>query len=147
MKRLREFPVFTKFKFSFSYTKLKSKKKCSNAKKLGLSFGRWFLVVQECCRVQSSLIKSLNLLLTRVCRKRVGYKFYVHFNTALTTKPGLRMGTGKGKVKHWVGLYRKGDIFMCFSNLADQNSFIRSKVLRTIFLKFPAKLRLVSRIC
>lgn len=97
----------------------------------------------ENCRIQSYVIKSFNLLLTRLCKGILTYKFSVHFRIALTVKSGMRMGTGKGKLKNWVAEYRKGDVFVSFSAFP-ANEVKRRKLLRLMFLKFPCPLKLIK---
>jgi len=53
----------------------------------------------ETCRLNYDTLSGLRLLLKREIDKLVEFKIYASFRIPITSKPGLRMGTGKGKIK------------------------------------------------
>jgi ribosomal protein L16/L10AE len=75
-------------------TRLKQKQNGSEA-------GNWryWVIVRETCRMHYDTLSGLRLLLKHDLDKLTDFRFYASFCIPITSKPGLRMGTGKGKVK------------------------------------------------
>lgn len=67
----------------------------------------------------------------------------MHFHVSLTAKPLLRMGTGKGKFKYFVAKYRKGDIFIEFTNSFD-NIYYKKRFFKLLRCVLPAHTVLVK---
>lgn len=141
--KLRYYPRRVRYKLRF-YRKLKKNDLCRPLHVLRDDYvGFYYVTLLEACKLQYYQFKSLHLLLLPLCRGKVKFRFFSNFQTPLTVKTGLRMGTGAGKFRHWVSEYKKGDIAMVLSYI--KSYVLRTRVLNIIKYKFPARIKIRRR--
>jgi len=71
------------------------------------------LKVLESCKVKYFHLKSINMVLKRIFKKRLKIKLNVSFCYPVTKKPEqTRMGKGKGKRSYWASYIKKGEIIL-----------------------------------
>jgi len=99
--------------------------------------------VQETCRMHYDTLSGLRLLLKHEVDKLVDFKFYASFRVPVTSKPGLRMGTGKGKVKGWLTEYKRGQLLLSFESCGGKQ--VTKRVKRLLYHKLPIKIKIIYR--
>lgn len=126
-----------------SFTKPLSRKTITHSPKVaaGAVLHQHGLKLLETVKVQWYSFEALRRKLLRICKNRVPLYIHVQLNIPLTTKPGMRMGKGKGKLKAWVGNLRKGCIFLEFGLLSIKDKLLINHVLRS---KLPFKTQFCS---
>ena len=146
MKFLRKYPKELTKNNSNKYNK-KALKKSSIIKSSvssNLQYGTLGIKILENCKLEHYQLESFRRLFlpyTKTCSK-VWYKG--NFSTPLTKKSiGTRMGKGKGKLDHWVSLYKKGEIIIEFEFFFNK---VKLKNLFRIFkYKFPFKFSVIIK--
>jgi len=90
-------------------------------------------------------IKTIIMVLKKLFKKEVKFKFNVAFNYPVTKKPEqARMGKGKGKRHHWVALVRKGTILLEICGTSKITNFNLMNSLLAISYKLPIKCMFVK---
>jgi len=92
-----------------------------------LQFGSFGLKALESTRITAQQIETVRQTIGRKIRPKgkLWIRVFPHF--PVTTKPSeVRMGKGKGNVKHWVSFVKKGQILFEVSGV---DSAIAKKVL------------------
>jgi len=119
-------------------TRLKKKQK-------GAEHGNWryWVIVKETCRMHYDTLSGLRLLLKHETDKLTDFRFYASFCIPITSKPGLRMGTGKGKVKEWLTEFKKGQLLLSFESCGGKRT--TQRVFRLLYHKLPVKIRIIKR--
>lgn len=143
MKRVKQYPRHSRYKFPYIYKRL-------NRKSLNLTSstipqnGFYCVKIQEPCRLQFYVIRSLFNLLRPLTRDRIEVWFYSRFFLPVTAKPLMRMGTGKGKLRFWVSEYRKGDIIAELGFI--QSKTLENRIFRLIICKLPMRVKIFKRL-
>ena len=101
------------------------------------------MVVLETCRIPYDTLSSLRVLLRRDADKLVDFKIYASFRVPVSSKPGLRMGTGKGKIKAWLAEFKKGQLILSFETLGGKRTTAR--IFRLLQFKLPVRVKVLRR--
>jgi len=130
---------------SFQRNRLRSTKRFHKQQK-GAIEGNWrhWVIVLEACRLPYDTLSGLRVLLRRDIDKLFDFKFYASFRVPVTSKPGLRMGTGKGKIKTWLAEFRKGQLLLSFEAFGGRRTTAR--VFRLLKFKLPVRFKIIRRI-
>jgi ribosomal protein L16/L10AE len=119
-------------------SRLKQKQKSANS-------GNWryWVIVKETCRINHTTLSGLRLSLKHEMHKLTDFHFYASFCVPITGKPGLRMGTGKGKIKEWLAEFKRGQLLLSFESCGGK--LITQRVIRLLRHKLPIKIKIISR--
>jgi large subunit ribosomal protein L16 len=122
--------------------KKEKKGKISGISFESLNFGTFGIKALECGRINARQIEMAR----RVISKRVknSGKLWIRIfpHKPVTAKPNeVRMGKGKGSVSYWVAAIRPGKILYEIEGISETLAF---KIFRTLSLKLPLKLKLIS---
>jgi len=146
MKFLRKYPKEITKKNSNKYNKktLKKSSLTKNEVASSLQYGTMGVKLLENCKLEHYQLESFRRLFLPYTKtfSKVWYKG--NFSIPLTKKSiGTRMGKGKGKLDHWVSLYKKGEVIIEFEFFFNR---IKLKSLFRIFKhKFPFKFVLIIK--
>jgi len=100
------FPKKSKFTKSFSAKKLTAK---TVAKVKSNKYGNISLIAYETGKITNFQIESIRRFLRRFLKKKAQIFFRIFPNTPITKKPNdIRLGRGKGNLKYWACLVKKG---------------------------------------
>jgi len=88
-------------------------------------------------------LSELRVLIRREIDKLVEFRIYASYRVPLTSKPGLRMGTGKGKVVEWLTEYKRGQLILSFEKLGGK--LVTARVFRLLRHKLPIKIKILRR--
>ena len=99
--------------------------------------------MKETCRMHYDTLSGLRLLLKHDMDKLADFRFYASFCIPITSKPGLRMGTGKGKVKEWLAEFKKGQLLLSFESCGGKRT--TKRVFRLLYHKLPIKIQIIRR--
>ena len=116
-------------------------------KQKGSFTGKWnyWVTVQETCRVPYHTLSGLRLLLRReIANKKIDFVIHASFRVPVTSKPGQRMGTGKGKIKTWLTEFKRGQTLLSLMRI--RNDRVAMRAFRLLKFKLPVKLKLVRRV-
>jgi len=129
---------------SFQRNRLRRSKRLHKQQK-GAIEGNWlyWVVILETCRVPYDTLSGLRVLLRRDTDKLVDFKFYATFRIPVTSKPGLRMGTGKGKIKAWLAEFKKGQLLLSFEDVGGKRTTAR--LFRLLRFKLPVPFKIIRR--
>jgi len=129
---------------SFQRNRLRSSKRFHKQQK-GAIEGNWryWVVVTETCRLPYDTLSGLRVLLRRDIDKLLDFKFYASFRVPVTSKPGLRMGTGKGKIKMWLAEFKKGQLMLSFEDIGGKRTTAR--IFRLLRFKLPVAFKIIRR--
>jgi len=142
MKRIKQNPRRFRYKFPYIYNRLTTKS-LNRTVTSQIQNGYYCVKIQESCRVQYYLIRSLFNLLRPLTKERVNVWFYSRFFIPLTGKPLMRMGTGKGKLRFWVAEYKKGDIIIELGYIYSIS--LKAQIFKTILNKLPMRVKIFQR--
>jgi len=123
----------------FKYKKLQKKIfKQFRYKTLFLKFGTVGLKAIECSFISSYQIKSINLILSKKLKRKGKIWFNIFPNMPITAKPiEVRMGKGKGNLKHWSGFVTSG--FIIIEIISNLNRLNIMSILKNASIKLPFK--------
>lgn len=127
----------------FKYKKLHKKKfRNFKYKTFFLKFGTIGLKSLEFSFLSSFQIKSINLILSKKLKRKGKIWFNTFPNIPITAKPiEVRMGKGKGNLKHWSSFVYSGFVFIeVFSYL---NQFNIISILKNSSIKLPFKTKVI----
>src|SRR3954471_21722123 len=97
----------------------------------------------ETCRMHYDTLAGLRLLLKHEVHKLTNFNIYASFCISVTNKPGLRMGTGKGKIKEWLTQYKRGQLLLSFESCGGRRT--TQRVFKLLYHKLPVKIRIIRR--
>jgi ribosomal protein L16/L10AE len=144
MKRTtKQYPKHVRYKFPYMYKRL-NKNSLNWTQSSNIQNGLYCVKVQEACRLQFYVIKSLFNLLRPLTRDYTEIWFYSRFFLPLTAKPLMRMGTGKGKLRFWVAEYKKGDVIIEIGKLPSKA--VSTHIFRSIICKLPMRVKVCKRL-
>jgi len=130
------FPKNAKYTKSFSSKKLFAK----NSKNSTIKFNRYAcmsLIAMQAGKITNYQHESIRRFLRRFLKKKARVFFNTSPNIPITKKPNdVRQGRGKGPLKYWVKMLKKGDVLLEIRSL--DNNFTR-KILTTASLKLNIK--------
>jgi len=90
----------------------------------------------ENCALQHYQLESVRKLFLPFTKRVANVVFKGNFCHPLTRKAsGARMGKGKGKLSHWVAMYRRGETVLEFDAMFNELHY--KKLLRIINYKMP----------
>jgi len=96
------------------------------------------LKVLESCKVKYFHLKSINMVLKRIFKKRLKIKLNVSFCYPVTKKPEqTRMGKGKGKRDCWEAVVKKGMVLVEIGGLANIPNLSLLNSLLKVKYKLP----------
>lgn len=106
-----------------------------------LKFGNIGLKSLSFKRLTSRHILTLKQSLKKILKKKGKFKIYVFPHNPITNKSiGVRMGKGKGNVKHWVFNVKPGFILFEISSIYFS---LVLKALNTVKLRLPFNTKIV----
>lgn len=139
---MKEYPKKIKYKKLFKMP-IKSLKNYISAD-FSLSQGFIGLQALENGRITSKQLESLRRVLSRKMLRQGKVWFMVFPHHPVTALAGeVRMGRGKGKVKHWVSRVKKGQVIVELGGVSEDiayNSLLSSKK------KLPIKSKIIGPI-
>jgi large subunit ribosomal protein L16 len=125
------FPKKAKYTKSFSSSKLfiKNSKKCHN---ITNKYGYLSLVAEESGKITNFQQEAIRRFLRRFLKKKAQIFFRIFPNVPITKKPNdVRQGRGKGNIKYWACMVKKGDVLVevrSFDNNLSQSVLSASRV-------------------
>ena len=137
------FPKKSKFIKSFSAKKLTAK---TVAKVKSNIYGNISLIANETGKITNFQIESIRRFLRRFLKKKAQIFFRMFPNTPITKKPNdIRLGRGKGNLKYWACLVKKGTTLVeirSFDDVLTKKSLLASQIkLSTKTFTFNRQLR------
>jgi large subunit ribosomal protein L16 len=107
------------FKFKRPFNKKLNKNVITRSRSLSkISYGSFGIKVLEACKLQYHHVETMRRVLTRPCKFNSKIWFRFSFDNPLTGKPlEARMGKGKGKLKYYVCLIKRGSFVLEIDNL------------------------------
>jgi len=135
-----------RFKYKLQFRNLVKKASLNNwNKRRELAGGAFFVKVLEPGFLRYYQLRALKFGLLRYQKLyRMRIWLWGSFNRPLTTKPAMRMGTGKGKVRYWVAAYSRGDIILWVSGRFSRT--LREKLFRIINVQISLRTRIYQQI-
>ena len=128
------FPKKTKFSKSFSGKKVMTDSVSTSG---GNKYGNIALVANETGKVTNFQLESIRRFLRRFLKKKAQIFFRVFPNVPITKKPNdVRLGRGKGNLKYWACLVKKGTILVEIRSFDDT---LTHKVLKASQIKLSTK--------
>jgi len=129
---------------SFQRSRLRPKTQLKQKQK-GAIDGNWhyWVIVMETCRMNYATLSGLRLLLKHEMNKLTDFRFYASFCIPITGKPGLRMGTGKGKIKEWLAEFKQGQLLLSFESCGGRR--VTQRVIRLLYHKLPIRIKIIKR--
>jgi len=128
---------------AFQRHKLNAEKYTKNYKQKRATKIFYDVRVKEVCKLKYYTLSGLRLLISRIVEKKDNLNFHASFKIPLTSKPGLRMGTGKGKIKTWVSEFKRGQILLTFADIGGKRTVKR--LIKLLNYKLPIKVAIVER--
>jgi len=125
------------------YKKLHKKKfRQFKYKTLFLKFGTVGLKALECSYISSFQLKAIAFILSKKLKRKGKIWYNVFPNYPVTAKPiEVRMGKGKGNLKHWSGFVNSGSIILeVISNISELSVV---SILKSASIKLPLKTKVV----
>jgi len=123
----------TKQKLTKSFTGKKIAKKNDN-KIVNLKFGNFCVIANENSFITNFQIEAIRRVLRRTFKKRHQIFFRIFPFLPITKKPNeTRLGRGKGKVKYWSYVVRKGEIIVEIRSAHRQIILQKSKTIQKNF--------------
>lgn len=104
------------------------------------------LKIMETCRLQEYQFNALHFNTKRIRKRAKGVKLKgatISFNIPLTKKStGVRMGKGKGKIKHWCGNFIKGSILFLWRYKTRDKL---ARIVKMLRCKTPARVAFIKK--
>nr|QYC61847.1 ribosomal protein L16 [Actinocyclus sp. mgcode 4] len=111
-------------------------------KTLFLKFGTIGLKALECSYISSFQLKSITFALSKKLKKKGKIWYNVFPNSPITAKPiEVRMGKGKGSLKHWSGFVNSG--FIILEVMSNINKLSVVSILKSVSIKLPLKTKVI----
>jgi large subunit ribosomal protein L16 len=110
-------PRYSKFKRPFN-KKVKKNVITHSLVSSKIAYGSFGIKILETCKLQYYHIETMRRAIVRLCKFNSKIWFRLFFDTPLTSKPlEARMGKGKGKLKYYTCLVKRGSFILELDNL------------------------------
>ena len=108
-----------------------------------VTYGEFGLVATEPCWIRSNQIEAARVALTRYIKRGGQVWIKIFPDKPITAKPlGVRMGSGKGAVEHWVAVVKPGRVMFEISGVPEETA---REALRLASHKLPCNCKIVTK--
>jgi large subunit ribosomal protein L16 len=108
-----------------------------------IAYGEFGLVATEPCWLKSNQIEAARVAMTRYIKRGGQVWIKVFPDKPVTSKPiGVRMGSGKGAVDHYVAVVKPGRVLFEIAGVPEETA---REALRLAMHKLPLTCKIASK--
>ena len=108
-----------------------------------ISYGEYGIVATEPCWIRSNQIEAARVAMTRYIKRGGQVWIKVFPDKPVTSKPiGVRMGSGKGAVDHYVAVVKPGRVLFEIAGVPEDTA---REALRLAMHKLPLTCKIASK--
>ena len=108
-----------------------------------IAYGEFGLVATEPCWLKSNQIEAARIAMTRYIKRGGQVWIKVFPDKPVTSKPiGVRMGSGKGAVDHYVAVVKPGRVLFEIAGVPEETA---REALRLAMHKLPLTCKIASK--